>query len=77
MRYRNFFDFFGGNFSVEFFLGFFWGFFLEDFLGRIFGGGFFWEDILSRFLQGIDVFVKIFGIILSQWKEEEGRILDP
>ena len=47
---------------------FFGGIFLEDFFGGFFGG-FFWEDILSRFLQEIDVFVKIFVIILSQWKD--------
>ena len=30
--------------------------FWEDFLG-----GILWEELLSRFLQGIDVFVKILG----------------
>ena len=45
--------------------------FWEDFFGRIFLGGFFWEDfflggilweeLLSRFLQGIDIFVQILG----------------
>ena len=44
--------------------------FWEDFFGRIFLGGFFWriflggilwEELPSRFLKGVDVFVKILG----------------
>ena len=50
-------DFFGG----DFFGGIFWNDFLGGFFWRIFLGGILWEVLLSRFLQGIDVFVKILG----------------
>ena len=66
--------------SWEIFGNFFGGFFLEDFFWRNFFGGFlggiFWEELLGRFLQGIG-FCQDLGVILSRWKEEEGRILDP
>ena len=55
-------DFFGGFFWRYFFGGFFLGgFFWEDFLGGLFWEEILWEELLSRVLQGIDVFVKILG----------------
>ena len=49
------------------------GFFCEVFFGRIFLGGFFWEELLSRFLQGIDVFVKILRQFCLNGRKKEGR----
>ena len=52
------------------------GFFGRIFFGKIFWkdflGGILWEELLGRFLQGIG-FCQDFWVILSQWKEEEGR----
>ena len=63
--------FFGGIFWRYFLGGFFW----EDFFWRIFLGGILWEELLGRFLQGIG-FCQDFGVILSQWKEEDFRSLE-
>ena len=63
-------EFFSRIFLEDFFGGIFWNdFFGRIFFGRIFLRGNLWEELLSRFLQVIYVFVKIWANLVSM----EGR----
>ena len=58
---------------MEFLGGIFW----EDFFGRISWEDFFGRNYLVVFFTRNCCFFQDFGVILSKWKEEGRRILDP
>ena len=49
------------NFGKNFWEDFFGSIVLGGFFGRIFMEGILWEELLSRYYQRIDIFVKILG----------------